>query len=233
MNQRTKHGVPFHNRDAAAADIREIIGGKRDPIIIEVGAADGQTTQQFLDEMPGAEIICFEPDPRCWKELKRKFRNHSQVRLFNVAVSDRCGTAVFHQSGGAIPHSTEPCKDDWYLSGSLHEPTGHLARDQWVKFPTTVEVETQTLDFYAPAFFIGTPADKIDLIWADTQGSEAVLILGGKKTLHRTRWLYIEFYDVPQYERQPDLKGILSFLPDFELVSIWADNALLKNRTIN
>jgi len=224
----TDYGVPKHHHDITAAELYAILG-KRDPKIFEVGAADGQTTQQFLDVMPDAEIACFECDPRCLEALHRKFRGHPQVRIFDVTISDRNGEATFYQSGGLIPHSTEPCREDWYLSGSLHKPTGHLERDQWVKFPTQVKVRTAMLDMFS---YLPEHGD-IDLMFVDLQGAEARLILGGQHMLRKTSWLYIEFYDIPQYDRQPDLKGILSFLPDFDLVAIYADNALLKNRLVD
>ena len=45
-------------------DIKKIIG-KNNPIIFEIGCADGIDTQEFIDEF-GQEIVlhCFEPDPR-------------------------------------------------------------------------------------------------------------------------------------------------------------------------
>jgi 2-O-methyltransferase len=70
------------------------------------------------------------------------------------------------------------------------------------------------------------------LIFADVQGAEARLILGGQQTLRRTRYFYCEFYNVEQYERQPDIKGLLSFLPDFDLIGIYGDNALFANREL-
>ena len=73
------------------------------------------------------------------------------------------------------------------------------------------------------------PRGPIDLIFADVQGAEARLILGGQQTLRRTKFFYCEFYNVEQYERQPDLKGLLSFLPDYVPVGIFGDNVLLKN----
>jgi len=220
-------GIPVHPHDITAVEIRDILG-KDDPFIIEIGAADGQTTEQFLEAMPRARITCFEPDPRPLAVLQRKFpEGHPQVGTHGIALSNEAAITSFHQSGGCIPHSTEPCREDWYLSGSIQKPTGHLARDPWVKFPSTIRIATVTLDWYLSELPDGVD---IDLCWMDVQGAEARVILGGQNTLRRTRWLYTEFYDEPQYERQPDLKGILSFLPDFDLVAVYADNALLRNR---
>jgi FkbM family methyltransferase len=211
------------NSDITVGELRYLIG-KDDPVIIEVGCNDGETTRQMLAVMPNAKITCFEPDPR---PLRRSFiREDRRVTTFQLAISDRYGTRTFNQSGGKVPGSTAPCADDWDYSGSLCKPTGHLERDKLVTFPTTIEVRTQTLDAMAPR----VPC--IDLLFADVQGAEALLILGGQQTLRKTRWFYCEFYNVEQYERQPDLKGLLSFLPDWDLVGTYANNALFRNRTM-
>lgn len=215
------HGVEQLAHEITAPEMRVILQ-KRDPFIIEVGCNDGETTCLFLDEMSGATIACFEPDPRPLDRFL--LRNDPRVTLFRCAISDRNGKATFHQSGGEVPHSRAPCRADWDYSGSLHVPTGHLERDKVVTFPTTIEVETRRLDDVP----LGWPV--IDLVFADIQGAEARLILGGQETLRRTRWLYIEFYDVEQYERQPDLKALLAFLPDWNLAALFNDNALFRNR---
>lgn len=208
--------------DITVGELRYLIGHDH-PTIIEVGSNDNETTRQMLAVMPRATIVCFEPDPRplarsvCLKDRR--------VTIHQCAISDRRGTFTFHQSGGQVPHSKAPCADDWDYSGSLCRPTGHLDRDKFVTFPTTIEVPTETLDG-----MIGGLA--IDLIFADVQGAEARMILGGQRTLRRTKWFYCEFYDIEQYERQPDLKGLLAFLPDWDLVGIYANNALFKNREV-
>ena len=212
--------IPRRTTDITVGELRYIIG-RDDPVIVEVGCNDGDTTRLMLAVMPYARVFCFEPDPR---PLARSVvKTDHRVKLYQMAISDRRGRSVFYQSGGKVPNSTAPCKHDWDYSGSLHKPTGHLDRDKVVKFPTKITVETKTLDSMAPR-------GSIDLIFADVQGAEARLILGGQQTLRRTRYFYCEFYDVEQYEREPDLKGLLSFLPDFDLIGIYGDNALFQNR---
>jgi len=210
------------NHEITAYELKRLL--PESPLIINVGANDGSTMEEILDVLPGASIIAFEPDPRPLKRWRLKSCRNASV--YPIAISDRHGTFEFYQSGGSIPRSTAPCKNDWDYSGSLHVPTGHLDRDKAVKFPTIIEVETAPLDAFFP--FFKNP----DMIYADVQGSEARLILGAQKTLSVTKWLYSEFGDVEQYHRQPDLRGLLSFLPDWDLVATYADNALLKNRTI-
>ena len=60
--------------------------------------------------------------------------------------------------------------------------------------------------------------DAVDFIWADVQGAEADLVLGGRETLKRTRFFYTEYSNRELYEGQADLGQLLAMLPDFELV---------------
>lgn len=231
---KTEAAIPRRDSDITVGELRHLLG-RDDPLIIEVGCNDCETTAKMLAVMPNARIICFEPDPR---PLERNVcRGDKRVKINRVAISDRYGEKTFYQSGGEVPHSAAPCKDDWDYSGSLHMPTGHLERDKLVKFPSKIIVQTAPLDSFMAQFNVfnlhsKTKTRQYDLLWADPQGSQARIILGGQKTLWRTRYFYCEFYDIEQYEREPDLKGLLSFLPDWDLVGIYADNALFRNREI-
>ncbi len=217
--------IPLYHHDITAGEVYCLLG-KTDPVILELGCNDSETTRGFLMAMPNAKVIAFEPDPR--PLARHVCRNDPRVTLFECAISDRDGTAPFTQSGGQVKGSTAPCSEDWDYSGSLRVPTGHLDRDKQVKFPSTIIVQTRRLDGIPPVAALPF----VDLIFADLQGSEAAMILGGQETLRKTRWLYLEYYDVEQYDRQADLKGLLSFLLDWDLTAKYADNALLKNRLL-
>jgi len=218
------YDVPVKSRDIKAEEVAELIG-RSDPLILDCGTNDGTTSEDFLRVMPDATILCCECNPAPLKRFK--LRAHPRVTLFVSAVYHRNCRRKFFPSGGKIPGSSAPCAEDWDYSGSLQKPTGHLIRDPRITFDREIEVECKTLDYIAAPF-----RGEIDFIHADLQGGEASMILGGQYTLARTRWLYLEFYDRPLYDRQPDLKGLLSFLPDWELVGIFGENALFKNREV-
>jgi 2-O-methyltransferase len=223
MTQGQDCGVPVRGADLMAGEVRRLLG-RDDPLIIEVGCNDGETTQQFLGVMPRATILCFEPDPRPLARFR--CRGDRRVILCEHAISHRCETLTFYQSSGEIPGSAAPCAGDWDYSGSLCRPTGHLTRDPRITFDRTIEVYALPLDSAIPSL------PMIDLLWVDVQGAEARLILGAQQTLARTRYLYTEFYDTPMYDRQPDLKALVAFLPDFDLIGIYGENALFRNRNL-
>jgi FkbM family methyltransferase len=215
------------------SETSEFISNKK-PVILEIGCNDGTDTLLFLEQYPEAEIYCFEPEPRATKRFcKTVFSD--RAHLYDVAISDTDGTAIFNGSSGQcephrrnINHYTK--LPEWDLSGSLCEPTGHLEMSKWVTFPKNrqVEVPTIRLDTWSK----DNPQIKIiDFIWADVQGAEKLLIDGGIQTLKGTKYFYTEFYPTPMYEGQPNLGQILDLLPNFRLVCQYGrNNALFENK---
>ena len=210
-------------REITPAEIRDLVGTS--PFIIEIGCNDGTDTAKMLAAMPEARFYCFEPELRALSRFC--LRDHPQVTLIALAVAHRSGALDFWPSTGVVPGSSAPCANDWDYSGGLSHPTGHLIRDKVVRFKEPIRVPTITLDSLVHQY-----PDVVDFIWQDVQGAEAKVILGGRETLRRTRYLYTEYYDTPQYDRQPNLEALISFLPDFDVVALYNGNVLFKNRTI-
>ena len=63
---------------------------------------------------------------------------------------------------------------------------GHVKKFPWCTFKRTISVEVRTLDAWATKHAPGT----IDFIWADMQGAEGQLAIGGPQALARTRFIY-------------------------------------------
>jgi len=132
------------------------------------------------------EVIAFEPEPEnafllaANVELTRQlFPNAAPIRAFRCALSDRSGTArlqVYEKNLG--------------LHSLVHASSGSRG----------VEVKTQRLD----DLVFGTEpviTRRVDLIKADTQGSELMMMRGGEQLLRRDRpLLCLEF--------EPHLNGI-------------------------
>ena len=78
----------------------------------------------------------------------------------------------------------------------------------------------------------------INFIWADINGAEEDLILGGLNTLRdNTKFLYIETSDKELYEGEINKQRLLELLPEFELIDTFNDlgnfcNILLKNKNL-
>ncbi len=213
--------VPRYDHDMTGEEIRALVGDA--PFILELGSNDGISTAMFLRAMPKATVACFEFQQSALEDFRaRNF--DGRVTLHPVALSDRYGPLSTWESGG-ITDCNNP-KKPWNKSSSTVRPLEHLAVSPEITFTPGPQVPGYPLDH----FYADLPLP-VDFLWCDVQGSEARVILGGQRVLRQTKYAKFEFYDRELYERQADLRGLLSFLPDFDLVAIYEHNALFKNRS--
>lgn len=219
--RRVRNGLDGDQLDIGRARLRM----SRDPVILECGANTGTDTLAFLQRWPTSRVVCFEPEPRAI-EVWRATVDSPRAALVEVALAEADGTATFHRSSGRPPVETPESDEPWNQSGSLRRPTGHLETWPWVEFTETITVETRSLDSWAAENDLGP----IDLVWADVQGAEGDVVLGGLRTLARARYLYIETSETEYYEGQVTTAELLSMLPDWRVLAHFTFDVLLENR---
>ncbi len=205
--------------------IKELVNTE-DPIILEIGANNGTDTIDFLNTFERGKFFCFEPDPRALKQWQESVFD-PRAMIFNIAISNTIGTIDFHQSSGWPADWEKPSPDaEWNMSGSIKNPKNHIPLHPWCKFDTTIKVNTITLDEWVKNMGI----KEIDFIWADTQGAEREMLWGGMNTFNTTvKYLYTEYSNDEQYEGQPNKEDILKLLPNYEVITDFGGDILLKN----
>jgi FkbM family methyltransferase len=202
-------------------EIKNLIN-KENPIIFEIGCADGGDTLEFINTFNNLEIYCFEPEPKNIKLVKERI-NYPKHHLFEGVISDVNGQLTFNRSRTDNP-------DDLSYSGSIKKPKEHLNEWSFIKFDEQITVESITLDKFCEDKNI----ELIDFIWADVQGAEENLILGGLNTLNaKVRYLYTEYSNKEYYEGQLKLENLLNLMGDnWELVKDFGSDVLLKNKSL-
>jgi FkbM family methyltransferase len=168
--------------------------------IVIAGAYHGYEIERILSAYKNATIYAIEAYPKNFKVLLSRYANNQRVRLFNLAVSDKRGTATFFELSDIG-------------NGSLLESTNES------KIADAVSVETDTI-----SNLINEP---IDLLWADVQGSELTVLAG--TDLKNTESLFLEIavrgMQPQQYKNQCFLDELELFLKDtHRLYSIGLDN---------
>jgi len=216
--------VPLEQHLISLSELQVLIG-KDDPLVLEVGANIGQTTEAFLLAMPNPRIFCFEPEPRAIRKFKNRISSPN-VSLFECAVGNQNGHVTFHQSSGELEN-----EKDWDQSGSIRKPKLHSKTWPSVKFESEIQVPIVRLDDWALDKNLGV----VDLIWADVQGAESDLILGGETVIGNTRFLYTEYGSIEWYEGQASLDHICESLFNIGLVLYRKGvmDALFVNKNIN
>jgi len=214
--------------------------------ILEVGAHDGSDTAILLWAFPRAMIYCWEPDPRplarFWNNVRQAGNSaFRRVVLSRNAVADQSGlTKVWYASHGNM--NGDPCakdfppemQQDWDASGSIMRPTGHVGFPRWLGFIEEGTTTTIALDDW---FRREPRPSPIDLLWADTQGAELLVMKGARQMLQHTRYVYVEVHDItitPRhkapaelYEGQPTYRQLCDTLPGWTVLGLYNKDSLL------
>jgi len=144
--------------------------------ILIVGAFDAGEVDRMQRGYSRARFLCFEPNPKTYEALVRKFAGRPNVSVAGRALGRAAGKAQFYELSVAGNGSLlEPDMEKWLA-----------ANQQSRQSKTSFEVEVSTLDRETGDLPV------IDLLWIDVQGAEGEVLAGGPETLQRTRSVFIE-----------------------------------------
>lgn len=183
--------------------MRTFIGLRSLPIstILDIGANTGQFARFVSSVFPEAQIICFEPLPEQFRQLKTwaETINHRRPIVFNVAIGDREGDEKIY------------LHTDYSPSSSILPATELLGE----AFPSTLEkkqipIKINTLDNIMRDLPDNFQQDVF--IKIDVQGYEDRVIRGSKQILDKTIAIMIEVNLASFYHDQTSFKEILLLL---------------------
>lgn len=200
-------------------EIKNLVN-KSNPVILEIGCADGIDTLEFLNVFNSNELklYCFEPDPRNIKSFKEKI-NDQRVKLFECAIGDKNGVMQFHQSSTIY-------------SSSLKKFNLSNLNAIWpmIQLAEVFDVNVVKID----TFLESNNINLVDFIWADVQGAEDLMLAGATNSLkNKIRYIYTEYSNVEFYENEPSLKDILSIMgQNWEIIADYKSDVLLKNKNL-
>jgi FkbM family methyltransferase len=155
---------------------------KQHPLLIDIGAYHGDFAGRLLSDNIFHQAILFEPNPKNYAEIERRFADRCDVKLETVACDRQSGEHEFFCAGETYTGSLLP----------YGTPT-----------PTSVErsvVQCITLDSYLNEHSL---LDKVGLVKIDTQGNDLRVLQGAEEMLRVSRpWIVAELIYVPLYEKQ-------------------------------
>jgi FkbM family methyltransferase len=128
--------------------------------LLDVGANNGQTLSNSLDCIErGWNATLVEPSVKAFKAMTKLHANRLGVEMFNVAITDKDGTADFHESEGHAEH----------IFGENHSLLSSLKEDatkKWSEKFTKTTCETVTFE----TLLSKCKHKKFDLISIDCEG---------------------------------------------------------------
>lgn len=149
----------------------------KNPVILEAGAHIGVDSVEMALMWPGSTIHAFEPVPSLYDKLVNNTYKFSNIRCYQLALSNVAGRAPFYVSGGGGD-----------ASSSLLKPKDHLLQHPQITFDTVIEVPTLTLDDWADQ----NGVDRIDFMWLDMQGHELAMLKAAPRILKTVSVIFLE-----------------------------------------
>jgi FkbM family methyltransferase len=214
---------------------KQIVGNTQTPFVIEFGACDGYHSNLMLQIVSSLRTDytyhIFEPVDELVNQINSRIGRFlgNNVKVFKEAIGSITSDVKLYKSGGH-KYQNGQIVDSYYGSSSIRKPK--LVLESW-KEMTFQEQICKSVSFDDYIVRESLTEKKIDFIWADIQGAEKDLILGGKNYFKNVKYFYTEYCDSELYEGEIGLNGILELLPDFEIVEDYKGDVLLKNKLIN
>ena len=161
--------------------------------VMQVGASYGQEMKEFLENGIRCGVF-IEPLPEPFAHLSGLCKQIPNYVAVNTLCTDFIGGKhTFHvaSNGG--------------MSSSILSPSRHLQVHDYVKFPSTIELVSSTVDQVVAAMRNagnGALIDHIDLLYMDTQGAEYRILLGASGLLPQIKYIYTEVMRGDLYANQ-------------------------------
>ncbi|MBN2514367.1 MAG: FkbM family methyltransferase [Sedimentisphaerales bacterium] len=182
---------------------QQLLSCTANPVIFDVGAYHGYITSKYKSLFPTAQIYSFEPFTESFAILEKRTQNNPDIHSYNLALSNKTGTAEFRINSSAETNSLFA--------------TDTNAANSWgaglMETHNVVTVNTTTLDEFVDTHRI----EKIDLLKIDVQGAEYLVLEGAQKTLAKNsiKIIYSEIITTATYENQKNFSEIVSLFYNF------------------
>ena len=184
-----ERSVPRHARTPSLLDTRrlflKLLRTFEVDTVCDVGSMDGADALRFRRELPSAEIIAFEPNPRNFALMETDARLARRgIRVLPVAASDRDGEAPFFVVAAQYVRNRDLPRRGM---SSLHR------RSDASVLAETVQVPTLRLDRALAA----DGGRRRVALWIDAEGAAYEAIAGAADVLDRTQIVHVEVETVP------------------------------------
>ena len=171
--------------------------------ILQVGASYGQEFQSFLESGIVAGVL-IEPLPDPFSHISELCKRNKGFIAVNALCSDTPGEKnTFHvaSNGGQ--------------SSSIMKPQKHLEMFDFVKFETSVELYSTTVDdviSFLDKNGHAAVTQQLDTLYMDVQGAEFKVLLGSSRTLRQINYIFAELIRGDLYEGAVSLANYCALL---------------------
>ncbi len=185
-------------------DMQKLVSPQSPPVILDVGANEGQSIARFKKTFPSSVIHSFEPGRAAFQRLSEQAQAYTGVHLWNCAVGAAPGEQVLFENTNTDMNSFLP-----------------LSSAGWGQVKGESLVKMTTIDDFLKTNGI----QRVDILKSDTQGYDYEVLKGAEETIRANKigLIYFEFIFSDMYETLPPFDRVFRHLIDrnFALVSMY------------
>lgn len=176
-------------------------------LIIDVGSNKGQTIDFFLQINPQCIIYGFEPNVSLYQKLTKKYKYNSNIKIFNLGISEISGKKLFFENIFDYTSSFEELNHD---SKYLKRKANILGVSSQELIKTSYQVDTTTLSDFINNYI----QQPIDILKIDTEGHEFSCLKGlFKTTLNKPiKYIQLENHNDDMYANKISFSKIKDLL---------------------
>lgn len=193
------------------------------PIVIDVGAHNGETIKIFEKKLNFKKIYSFEASPQNFKNLSKNFLNapSSKVEIYNYAIGDKTCNAYLNQT---VESSSSTINDLNQNSNYFYKKLKILKIGSKEAYSRKVPIKIITLN----KFFLEKKIKTIDLLKIDTEGYEFNVLRGLSENYHRIKLVYFEHHYDDMILKNYKFRNINKLLKSYGFKKILKNKMLFR-----
>ncbi len=197
------------------------------PVIVDVGAHNGESIYNFLKYNSSCKIISIEPNVKNFNLIRNKYKKDKRISCLNKIVSQKKGQEIFYTPillGKELSQMSSTSLD------LLKKRISFFFNIKLTKFSfKKTKVKTTKIDSLNL---------KPNIIKIDTEGSEYEILLTSKKTIKKNKPLIIVEYNHNNFNKILNLMKKFGYKPyifdkNFVLLDPKKKSLLKKNTNAN
>lgn len=174
--------------------------------VLDVGSRDGFQSIEFRIWFPDARILAFEPHPT-GIELVRHYTSGWNIEICPFACGAQNGMTNFFAT---------PPTSNMGASSLLPVDMDNHRSASWVGDP--IQVECRRLDNLCAEKEI----EEIDILWADVQGAEMMVMSGLGDLIYKTKAIATEIGVSSLYQGSTQLEQLHGYLVEHDFICVGA-----------
>jgi FkbM family methyltransferase len=167
--------------------LKDVFKHKQTISVIDIGAHEGEFISFIIKNFKTSMAYCFEPNPKVFKVLFKKFNNMKNIQLINSGASNITDKIMFNENIESSSSSINDLNKDSNYYKKKFFLLNFLSSNEVTK---KIEIKVIQLN----EFISKNKIEKIDLLKIDTEGHELQVLQGLKDKINIFNLIHFEHH---------------------------------------